>query len=317
MPGNFIDIIEAAYRVDDDEAVWLEGLLDAIRSVAGAPGPGWAMVYSVSSEGRTRIDRLHLGGAASGAVAGWVTRQLVRGSDGPAARFEPVSCVLASETGGVEGLLGAASLDVLGINGADPSGRGVFLGVEVPLGTQLSGDQRSMWSRVGVHVAAARRLRARSAQGPRVEARLRPDGRVEHLEDCPSPGAARRQLQRAVRAMESARGTLRRRAPAEALKEWRGLVAARWSLVDEFQENGRRYIVARENAADAPDFDRLTQRERQVVAFASLGHANKLIAYELGIATSTVGVLLSRAMAKLGLRSRKALVQAFLTQRVP
>ena len=92
------------------------------------------------------------------------------------------------------------------------------------------------------------------------------------------------------------------------------MVGARWSLLDEFQENGRRYVVACENAVQAPDFERLTQREVQVVAYASLGHANKLIAYELGIATSTVGVLLSRAMARLGLRSRKALVAAYLAR---
>jgi DNA-binding NarL/FixJ family response regulator len=71
-------------------------------------------------------------------------------------------------------------------------------------------------------------------------------------------------------------------------------------------------VVARQNATAAPDFDRLTGRECQVVGFASLGHSNKLIAYELGIATSTVGVLLSRAMAKLGVPSRKTLIAAFL-----
>jgi hypothetical protein len=88
-------------------------------------------------------------------------------------------------------------------------------------------------------------------------------------------------------AMDRSRGALRRKSPASAVAEWRGLVDARWTLVDEFRENGRRYVVARENRSEAPDFERLTERELQVVAFASLGHSNKLIAYELGIATST------------------------------
>ena len=113
-------------------------------------------------------------------------------------------------------------------------------------------------------------------------------------------------------AMDRSRGALRRKSPASAVAEWRGLVDARWTLVDEFRENGRRYVVARENRSEAPDFERLTERELQVVAFASLGHSNKLIAYELGIATSTVGVLVSRAMGKLGLSTRKALVAAFI-----
>jgi FixJ family two-component response regulator len=33
-----------------------------------------------------------------------------------------------------------------------------------------------------------------------------------------------------------------------------------------------------------PDPRRLSRRERQVVAFAAIGHPNKLIAYELGLA---------------------------------
>lgn len=39
------------------------------------------------------------------------------------------------------------------------------------------------------------------------------------------------------------------------------------------------------------------------------GHSNKLIAYELGIAASTVGVLLGRAASRLGVRTRKALLE--------
>jgi DNA-binding NarL/FixJ family response regulator len=165
-----------------------------------------------------------------------------------------------------------------------------------------------------VHVAAARRLRSRASEGAKVEARLHPDGRLEHVDIAASSIEARRQLQRAVRAMDRSRGPRRRQSPASAVAEWRGLVDARWTLLDEFQENGRRYVVARQNATVTPDFDRLTERERQVVGFASLGHANKLVAYELGIATSTVGVLLSRAVAKLGVGSRKALIAAFLLQ---
>jgi DNA-binding NarL/FixJ family response regulator len=41
----------------------------------------------------------------------------------------------------------------------------------------------------------------------------------------------------------------------------------------------------------------LSDREKQVVALASLGRSNKLIAYELGIAHATVRVLFARARA--------------------
>jgi DNA-binding CsgD family transcriptional regulator len=48
------------------------------------------------------------------------------------------------------------------------------------------------------------------------------------------------------------------------------------------------------------DWTSLTLREREVLACANLGHSNKLIAFELGLATSTVAVHLSRARTKLG-----------------
>jgi two-component system response regulator FixJ len=62
---------------------------------------------------------------------------------------------------------------------------------------------------------------------------------------------------------------------------------------------------------ETPDISRLTGRERQVVAFASLGHTNKVIAYELGISPYTVGVFLYRAARKLRVASRKELLAAF------
>jgi DNA-binding NarL/FixJ family response regulator len=60
-------------------------------------------------------------------------------------------------------------------------------------------------------------------------------------------------------------------------------VKARWTLIDEFSSEGRRYIVARENGLIVRDNDRLSARESQALAFAAHGHTNKLIAYEMGL----------------------------------
>ena len=48
-----------------------------------------------------------------------------------------------------------------------------------------------------------------------------------------------------------------------------------------------------------PDPRALTERERQIVAYADLGQSNKLIAYQLGLSPSTVGVHLAHAREKL------------------
>ena len=53
----------------------------------------------------------------------------------------------------------------------------------------------------------------------------------------------------------------------------------------------------------------LTQREREVVALAAAGRSNKCIAYELEMAHSTVRVLCHRAMRKLGVSNREALIE--------
>lgn len=58
-----------------------------------------------------------------------------------------------------------------------------------------------------------------------------------------------------------------------------------------------------------PDLAALSSRERQVAELARIGASNKEIAYELGLAHSTVRVLLARAATKLGAESRAALVR--------
>jgi DNA-binding NarL/FixJ family response regulator len=51
---------------------------------------------------------------------------------------------------------------------------------------------------------------------------------------------------------------------------------------------------------------------RQIVASAATGQSTKEIAYELGISHGTVRVLLARACARLGVASRKALLDLHL-----
>ena len=99
--------------------------------------------------------------------------------------------------------------------------------------------------------------------------------------------------------------------PDRAVARWRALVDARWSLVDHFESDGKRFVLAQRNDPSVGPLALLTPRERQVVALAAMGHANKMIGYELGISVSTAGVLLSRAARKLGAPSRAALVQAY------
>jgi DNA-binding CsgD family transcriptional regulator len=86
------------------------------------------------------------------------------------------------------------------------------------------------------------------------------------------------------------------------------VIAGAWSLVAHFDGDAHRCFVARRNDPAALSGSTLSERERQIVAYASLGHSNKLIAYELGLCSSTVAAQLTSAARKLGVSSRKTLL---------
>src|SRR5262245_25636839 len=79
------------------------------------------------------------------------------------------------------------------------------------------------------------------------------------------------------------------------------LVAVRWSLVEHFERDGRRFYLAHKNDPELAADRSLTRRERQVLAYAELGYSNKLIAYSLGLSSSTVATLLFKGRRKLGM----------------
>jgi DNA-binding NarL/FixJ family response regulator len=90
----------------------------------------------------------------------------------------------------------------------------------------------------------------------------------------------------------------------------RSQTTSRWRVVEEYERDGRQYLLA----CRVIGFAELSRRERQVVACACLDHSNKVVAYELGLALSTVRVLMSRAMKKYGARSRKELLTTVLQE---
>jgi DNA-binding NarL/FixJ family response regulator len=57
-----------------------------------------------------------------------------------------------------------------------------------------------------------------------------------------------------------------------------------------------------------PHLDRLTEREREIVAWVATGRSNDEIAGELFVSPATVRTHVSRAMVKLGARDRAQLV---------
>jgi DNA-binding NarL/FixJ family response regulator len=160
--------------------------------------------------------------------------------------------------------------------------------------------------RLGAHIATGLRLQrvlgSAAFEDPSVEAILDPEGRPQH-----TVGMARMRG-----ALESLRLSVLARARENddelaADPAWNAVIAGRWSLVDRFDSDGRRYVIAYRNPPGVLDPRRLTPREEGVVALAAIGRSNKEIAGELGVTQSTVGTLLAGALTKLGLASRTML----------
>jgi len=92
---------------------------------------------------------------------------------------------------------------------------------------------------------------------------------------------------------------------------------AKWTVVKTFVREGHHYQVRRRPLELRGHDADLTKREEQVLACALAGQSNKVIAYTLGVAPSTVGVLLFRAATKLGARSRAELLSAYARRSSP
>lgn len=168
---------------------------------------------------------------------------------------------------------------------------------------------KGIWTRVGAHLSSG--LRLRTALGDRgeegAEAIVGVDGKVKHAAGPAEARDARDVLREAVRAMERARGPMRRRDPEAALELWTALVHGRWSLVDYWDRDGRRFFAAHPNAPGAQDPRRLSAREISALTITVEGATPKEVAYALGISHSNVRALIASTLRKLGLRSRAEL----------
>ncbi|MCA1957046.1 MAG: LuxR C-terminal-related transcriptional regulator [Nitrospira sp.] len=176
-------------------------------------------------------------------------------------------------------------------------------------------QERHRWQCVASHLGAGLRLRefaqALNLDSPSVEAILNGSGKLyEAREDAERP-SARAALREAVRRLDQLRTSRARSDPDQALASWEGLVQGRWSLVDHFDSDGRRFVLAVKNDPRFPDPRGLTLRERQISEFIGQGHSCKEISYMVGISPSAVTNCTTRAVRKLGLSSLTELAAFF------
>ncbi|MGB5809229.1 MAG: helix-turn-helix transcriptional regulator [Polyangiales bacterium] len=211
--------------------------------------------------------------------------------------------------------------DGIGVTAMDPNGRVVHVVAPVPDTIALSDAERNRWQMLAAHMSAGLRLRGvladsapvagSESEGLPCEVDAVIDANTFRVDQAMNGAQNQRSLdamrEAAVR-IDRARGRLRRDDPDEALEIWWALLRGQWSMVEWFDTDERRYILAIPNAPTVPDPRGLTQRESQVVAHAVLGESHKLIAYRLGISRPTASNALRSAMRKLGVKTQAELV---------
>jgi len=315
---DVVSVIEASYSAED-EAGWLERVAGA--TAAAFKGAGGAMAILYDSRGN---DWVHLLSIACHGMSMDVPRALFpRAAKSAESQSEIIHAFRTVQFGTFLGIMSRhfpeylSAIPQLGfddmavVNAIDPDGLGCV--ICLPDRARAYPPQlRRTWQRLGTHIAAGNRLRRRlsalsgarsdAAHPPTVEAVLNPAGRIEHAVGPARSRPARELLQGALARIDRARA---RRADGErAVGIWRGLVDGRWSIVEHFERDGRRYFLAHRNPPELRRYRALTMREQQVLAYAQLGHPNKLIAYSLGLSLSAVGTHLARARRKLGRSGR-------------
>ena len=320
-PERIVEFLEATYEFDSDDQTWLARVMEGARAVTERTAAMHGAIYDASDISAFRLRNVHTDGFSAPQLE-WIAKGLSLITPAMVARTFRTTLAGMSEPALPEmspmydGMSLLGLVDTLYLNGLDPNGRGLVVGLWVQERGAPSSAQLDVYRRLAHHLAAAYRCRRRLRQSQSdcasldltegAAAILDARRRVVH-----ATGAARTKLAQAdLTESSKARDATWTKRPevTDGLRRWRPLTAARWTLVDSFDRGGARYIVARENCAEVRGLMALTERERQVIAYAALEQSPKETAYALGIADSTVRVLLSRARTKLGAKSHAELL---------
>ncbi|MGD8310877.1 MAG: helix-turn-helix transcriptional regulator [Chromatiales bacterium] len=322
MNHDWIAVIESAYRLDRDDTAWLQSLLTQARPLIDQGLPPVAWIYRHSPNRR----HLTFADGAAPEYRRWV--KLAHAGRDPrlyellygqgrclGTIVRDMFTVLPDEEQKFRTVTAGRAADLLLAAGHTGTGDAIAFAAYSRKQIVVPRQHPRRWRQLGAHLGAGLRLRsavsALCLEEHPVEAVCDPDGRLRDARNDGRERNAREQLRHAVRLMDRVRCRSRRLRADDALAEWEALVAGRWSLIEHFDSDDRRFIVAVRNDPQYADPRGLTQRERQVAEYVGMGRSSSEIAYTLGLAPSSVTDCSLRAQRKLGLDSWRELATFF------
>ena len=252
--ADWISLIESSYALDCSDRDWLDKLLDCARPFLD-PGMGstaWTFrctptsfqLGDLASRASRWVNALNRAGHAI-APKQWFDLTYRNGSTVGTAS-EVIYPHLSNNQ--LLRLTGGRSRDVFVVGGQSGTGLGVAFGTLLKAERKTSAMERKRWPQIVAHLGAGLRLRsvARSLtfDSAPVEAVLDPSGGMQHGRNDATATPAREKLREAVRRIECARTAGGRSDPDAAMDRWEALVDGRWSLVDRFDSDGKRFVVA-------------------------------------------------------------------------
>jgi DNA-binding CsgD family transcriptional regulator len=336
-----IALVEAAYALGASDLQWTAGLAEAALSVVPDAFAGM-LAYHVRLEGEV-VHLMHPAATPEAQSAGASLRRLQDSLERRRAGTASIAERLVARTYSralrtmlrqpVDRLLLLAEYkllapkwmltfavpgvnEVLLLNCPQLDGNNfTVLSAGLPTSQTLTSKERLRFSMVAAHIRAGYRLRQRLSelQQPALQADAVLDPktmRVVHAEGEAQGRDARALLRETAMRVDRAR-TKQHGRDERALELWQGLVDGRWSLVDQFDSDGKRYVIAHRNAESVSDPRGLSTTEVSVLGLVARGYSNKLAAYHLGLSESRVSTMLHSGMSKLHINSRVELVRMF------
>jgi DNA-binding CsgD family transcriptional regulator len=300
------DVVDAVYAKADDTQAWL----DTLRASAERAFEGYesvqayvlrlsgdvARIDAISAEEPLRSMLLDMH-----ANADRETVRLLRPGVTMAARVYPAEHPARREAGRV------GVHDVVAVMGfADPH-HACAVTFACNGSIRVRREARTALQRWSAHLASGLRLRCAPRED---EALLAENGAVLDASGEATARDARERLREAALRQTRARRESRDD-PMRGLELWTAMVDGRWTLMERFDDAGKRVLVARRNTPEAITHRALSWKERAVVERVALGGTVRHAAYELGLPESTTSEVLKRALDKLGIRSRAELIELY------
>lgn len=308
-----IGLVETAYDLSLDTKGWIAAMAEKVRPTIGGEYGMISCLYEYRSTGRIDIKevvatevspwRRELMLAGTKRIPAALGRKMFVGGDALTTPIESFGSALDSLYKRLPEGFRRAAPNAIVFKAFDPSGAGIVFSSGHKNSQKLRTNDKERLACIAAHICAGLRLRRAATT---IDAVFDPQAdKIVHLEACAE--GAQEQLRAAAKCVDRAR--TRSTGDDEALQMWEGLVDGSWSLVESFESDGRRLIVAKKNSETTRDPRQLSHRQRQVAALAAMGHNDKLIAYSLGISTSAVRSHLTRAMRKLGIENQRNLLR--------